>query len=122
MFLCGCTTTKPVTFKNGNELLKAAGKIKIGDTRNNVVCHLGWRKDQGLVEESWRSKDDGGGMIHPRIAFWHWQVYPVSLYVGFTDDGQVYRIRYYDDRKTPDGPYTMIGPDLSKHTNTLAAK
>lgn len=121
LFASGCATRKPVTFSNGNDLLKAAGQIQLGDTRNEVVCHLGWRKDQGLLEARRNTEKDGGELVHPRIAFWHWRVYPVSLYVGFTDDGQVYRIRYHDDNRTPDGPYTMLGPDYSKHTNEYIA-
>ncbi len=117
----GCATRRPVTFADGDDLLKAASHIKIGDTRNEVVCYLGWRTDQGLVEAAYFSPDDGGGMIHPRIAFWHWQVYPVSLYVAFTDDAQVYRIRYYDDRKKPDGPHMMIGPNNAMHTDQKSA-
>ncbi len=75
------------------------------------MCYLGWRTDEGLVEAAYSSPDDGGGMLHPRITFWHWRVYPVSLYVDFTDDARVFRIRYYDDREKPDGPKTMIGPN-----------
>jgi len=105
-----CATAKPVRFEDGDDLLRAAQQIRIGDTRNEVVCYLGWRKDQGVADAAYRSPDDGGGMIHPRIAFWHWDAGPVALYVDFTDDARVYRIRYYDDRKKPDGPYTMIGP------------
>ena len=114
-FVSGCATRRPVTFTNGNDLLKAASQIQLGDTRNEVVCYLGWRTDQGLLEARRNTEKDGGNLVHPRIAFWHWRVYPVSLYVGFTDDGQVYRIRYYDDKRKPDGPYTMLGPDYSKH-------
>ena len=108
---CGCATRAPVTFRDGDSLLKAAKHIHIGDTRNEVVCYLGWRKDEGLLEAAYSSPDDGGGLIHPRIAFWHWQVCTVSLTVDFTDDARVYRIRYYDDRVKPDGPHTIIGPN-----------
>lgn len=104
-------TPQPVAFTTGDDLLSAAARVKTGDSRNEVVCYLGWRTDQGLVEAAYFSPDDGGGMIHPRIAFWHWQVHPVSLYVDFTNDAKVYRIRYYDDRRNPDGPYMMIGPN-----------
>jgi hypothetical protein len=107
----GCATREPVTFSDGDGLLKAAKHIQIGDTRNEVVSYLGWRTDEGLVEAAYSSPDYGSGMLHPRIAFWHWQVYPVSLYVDFTDDARVFRIRYYDDREKPDGPHIMIGPN-----------
>lgn len=117
LFASGCATLGPVTFSNSNDLLKAASQIQLGDTRNEVVCYLGWRKDQGSLEARRNTEKDGGELVHPHIAFWRWQVYPVSLYVEFTSDGQVYRIHYSDDKRKPDGPYTMLGPDYSKHAN-----
>jgi hypothetical protein len=117
----GCATRGPVVFTNGDDLLKAAGQIRLGDTRNDVVCYLGWRKDHGLLEAHCKTEKEGGGLGHPRICFWRWGAYPVSLYVGFTDDGQVYRIHYNDGRRKPDGPYMMIGPDYSKHTDEYIA-
>ena len=105
----GCASSRgPVEFSTGDELLAAARNIRVGDTRNDVVFHLGWRKDQGLIDAAYASPDDGGGLLHPRLAFWRWHVYPVSLYVDFTDDARVYRVRYYDDRKEPDGPHTLV--------------
>ena len=111
LFVSGCATRKPVSFTNGNDLLKAASQIQLGDTRNEVVCYLGWRKDHGLLDAHYNAEKDGGGIMHPRIVFWHWQIYPISLYVDFTDDGRVYRIRYHDDNRTPDGPYMMLVPE-----------
>ncbi len=122
IFVSGCDSQRPVTFANGDDLLKAARQIRIGDRRNDVVCYLGWRKSSGLFEAQCNSKDDGGGLVHPRISYWCWRVFPVSLYVDFTDDDQVYRIRYSDDRKEPDWPHTMLGPDYSKHTEEYIAQ
>ena len=107
---CASAPRDPVEFSTADELLAAARHIRVGDTRNDVVFHLGWRKDQGLIDAAHASPDDGGGLLHPRLAFWRWHVYPVSLYVDFTDDDRVYRVRYSDDRKEPDGPYILVGP------------
>jgi hypothetical protein len=109
----GCATRRSVRFPSGDALLEAASHIKIGDSRNEVVYYLGWRREEGQVEAAYFSPDDGGGLIHPWIAFWNWRVYPVSLEVDFTYDARVYQIKYYDDRKEPDGPYMLIGPKMA---------
>ena len=113
MLGCAAPSKGPVSFSNGDQLIEAARKIRIGHTLNDVVFYLGWRKDQGVTGPVRVPNDDPGGgkLLHPRLAFWRWNVYPVTLYVCFTDNGQVYRVRYYDDRKTPDGPYTLAGPN-----------
>lgn len=116
----GCATRRPVTFADGDDLLKAASHIKIGDTRNEVVCYLGWRTDQGQVGPAYFSPDDGGGMIFPWLAFWHWRVDTVDLNVDFTDDARVYRIHYNDDRKTL-GRHMMIGPNNAMPTARKSA-
>jgi hypothetical protein len=108
---CALPPSGPVQFSTGDELISAARNIQLEHTRNDVVFYLGWREDGGLLEAVYASPDDGGGLIHPRLAFWHWAVYPVSLYVYFTDDGRVYLVRYYDDRNEPDGPYILTGPN-----------
>ena len=109
----GCVSHKPVVFTTGSQLLLAAKNIRLGHTRNDVVCYLGWRRDEGVYGPVYVPNDDpnGGDLVHPRLAFWRWQVYPVTLYVDFTDDGKVYRVRYHDDRLKPDGPYNMICPN-----------
>ena len=113
MLGCAAPSKGPVSFSNGDQLIEAARKIRIGHTRNDVVFYLGWRKDQGVTGPVRVPNDDPGGgkLLHPRLAFWRWEVYPVSLYVYFTDNGQVYRVRYYDDRKKPEGLYTLAGPN-----------
>ena len=108
---CNLCPSGPVQFSTGDELVSAAGHIGPEHTRNDVVFYLGWRQDQGVVEAIYASPDDGGGLIHPRLSFWNWRVYPVSCYVYFTDDGKVYQVRYYDDRKKPDGPYLLVDPN-----------
>lgn len=116
LFVNGCSSQKPVTFANGDDLLRAASQIQLGDTRNDVERYLGWRKDREELEVSWDHEKDSGYFFLPRISFRNWKVYPVSLYVGFTDDAQVNQIRYYDERRRPDGPYLMIGSDFAIYT------
>jgi len=73
--------------------------------------YLGWRRHQAFVEAACYSADDGGGVTHPRLNIWHWQSYPISLEVGFGDDGQVWRVWYYDDSLKPNGQIILTASD-----------
>ena len=90
----GCQTSRQVSFRDGEGygLLLAARHVHVGDSRQQVMRCLGWRSDEAFVEAAYSSADDGEGMIHPRLNIWHWQSYPISLEVGFGDNGQVCRV------------------------------
>jgi hypothetical protein len=111
----GCQTRRAVTFTDGQgyDLLKAARHVHVGDTRQQVMRHLGWRRDQAFVEAGFYSAEDGGGMIHPQLNIWHWNAYPIDIevgFLGFRDDGRVWRVWYEDDTIKPNRLIILTGP------------
>ena len=114
----GCQTPRDVTFgdREGYKLLGAARQIHVGDTRQQVMHYLGWRRDQSFVEAAHHSADNDGGLMHPQLNIWHWQAYPIDLsvgFLGFSDEGRVWAVWYYDDSIKPSNRIMLTGPNLA---------
>jgi len=94
-------------------------RISLGDTKTKVIRILGRRTDEGHLDAWLGPPDDPeperAKLAHPELHFLHWKKSGVSVYVDFTMDDKVYRIRYYDGKLSPnDGPYIR-----KKHNKSL---
>jgi len=96
--------------EDSDRLLAAISEFKIGDARDTVTHRLGKPTDYGHLNPTYVPPDEpgGGSLLHPELSFSHWHWGRVSSYLDFRLDGRLYRIRYYDDRRSRDGPYVLL--------------
>ena len=113
ILIYGCASRAPSSTSkvdDSDALLTALSELKVGDSRDAVTHGLGKPTDYGHLNPVYVPPDEpgGGSLQHPERHFSHWKRGPVSAYLEFRLDRRLYRIRYYDARRSHDGPYEMV--------------